>query len=176
MHLLALDDRRAWSFSLSAGHRHDAPEGRRLLQPMAFGLADSAGSCHRETCAKPYRRAQIRFHTPYPRASTHPTAAARRCFSRNTARPPPPPTSNGIRFEKSRSAPLRVFYNPLIDWDLFLFFGVFKKRGYVATFFLANYAVWNCFGRKVDGFENRGSEVDQILWQATDPPSDFGHS
>ena len=33
MHLLALDDRRAWSFSLSAaGHRHDAPEGRRLLQ------------------------------------------------------------------------------------------------------------------------------------------------
>ena len=29
---------------------------------------------------------------------------------------------------------------------------------------------------KVDGFENRGSEVDQILWQATDPPSDFGHS
>ena len=32
MHLLALDDRRAWSFSRSAGHRHDAPEGRRLLQ------------------------------------------------------------------------------------------------------------------------------------------------
>ena len=32
VHLLALDDRRAWSFSLSAGHRHDAPEGRRLLQ------------------------------------------------------------------------------------------------------------------------------------------------
>ena len=88
----------------------------------------------------------------------------------------PPPGNNGIRFEKSRSAPLKVFYNPLIDWDLFLFFGVFKKRGYVATFFLANYAVWNCFGRKVDGFENRGSEVDQILWQATDPPSDFGHS
>ncbi len=83
---------------------------------------------------------------------------------------------NGIRFEKSRSAPLRVFYNPLIDWDLFLFFGVFKKRGCVATFFLANYAVWNCFGRKVDGFENRGSEVDHILWQAADPPSDFGHS
>ena len=83
---------------------------------------------------------------------------------------------NGIRFEKSRSAPLRVFYNPLIDWDLFLFFGVFKKRGCVATFFLANYAVWNCFGRKVNGFENRGSEVDHILWQAADPPSDCGHS
>ena len=32
MHLLALDDRRAWSFSRSAGHRHDAPEGRQLLQ------------------------------------------------------------------------------------------------------------------------------------------------
>ena len=32
VHLLALDDRRAWSFSRSAGHWHDAPEGRRLLQ------------------------------------------------------------------------------------------------------------------------------------------------
>ena len=28
----------------------------------------------------------------------------------------------------------------------------------------------------MDGFENRGSEVDHILWQAADPPSDFGHS
>ena len=26
-HLLALDDRRAWSFSLPIGHRHDVPGG-----------------------------------------------------------------------------------------------------------------------------------------------------
>ena len=38
MHLLALDDRRAWSFSLSAGHRHDAPEGHRPLQQSGLKL------------------------------------------------------------------------------------------------------------------------------------------
>ncbi len=32
LHLLALDDRRAWSFSLSAGHRHGVLEGRPLFQ------------------------------------------------------------------------------------------------------------------------------------------------
>ena len=53
---------------------------------------------------------------------------------------------------KSRSAPLRVFYNPLIDWDLFLFFWSVQKKGVRCDIFLANYAVWNCFGRKVDGF------------------------
>ena len=37
--------------------------------------------------------------------------------------------TNGIRFEKNRSAPLRVFYNPLIDWDLFLFFWSVQKKG-----------------------------------------------
>ena len=41
----------------------------------------------------------------------------------------PCPRPNGIRFEKSRSAPLRVFYNPLMDWDLFLFFWSVQKRG-----------------------------------------------
>ena len=30
IHLLALDNRRVWSFSLSTGHRHDALEGRQL--------------------------------------------------------------------------------------------------------------------------------------------------
>ena len=47
VHPLALDDRRAWSFSLSAGHRHDAPEGRRLLQqsglkPPKYVIMDRA--------------------------------------------------------------------------------------------------------------------------------------
>ena len=41
LHLLALDERWAWSFSLSAGHRHDAPE-ERSEAPEASETMDRA--------------------------------------------------------------------------------------------------------------------------------------
>ena len=59
----------------------------------------------------------------------------------------------------------------------FCFFGVFKKRGCVATVFLANYAVCELLRTESrNGSSIVDLPVEQILWQATDPPSDFGHS